>query len=82
MDMSQILGMLQMAWDPDEGENAGDEDPPIPHTHRGGPRPAPAADPFAPGNLANAALLTHVTPALAAAATALSSLVEQVCGCS
>lgn len=50
MDMSQILNMMQMAWEAD--------DPPIPHVHRGGPRPA-TADPFAPGNLAAAAILAH-----------------------
>lgn len=67
MDMSQILNMMQMAWEAD--------DPPIPHVHRGGPRPAATADPFAPGNLAAAAILAHgqlldtaaaVQPALAA----------------
>jgi len=50
MDMSQILNMMQMAWE-------ADPDPPIPHVHRGGPRPA--GDPFAPGNLAAAAILAH-----------------------
>ncbi len=60
--MSQILGMLQMAWEADDGGAGGGDDanadPPIPHVHRGGPRPA-TSDPFAPGNLANAAFLTH-----------------------
>lgn len=51
MDMSQILNMMQMAWE-------AEPDPPIPHAHRGGPRPA-TADPFAPGNLAAAAILAH-----------------------
>ncbi len=50
MDMSQILNMMQMAWE--------EPDAPIPHAHRGGPRPA-TADPFAPGNLAAAAILAH-----------------------
>lgn len=64
MDMSQILGLLQMAWDADDGGGGGGDgnapadgpDPPIPHVHRSGPRPA-TLDPFAPGNLTNAALL-------------------------
>lgn len=44
--------LAQMAWDTEP-------DQPIPHVHRGGPRPA-AADPFAPGNLTTAAILQHV----------------------
>ncbi len=67
MDMSQILNMMQMAWEAD--------DPPIPHVHRGGPRPA-TTDPFAPGNLAAAAILAHgqlldTAPAMPPASTAL-----------
>lgn len=51
LDMPQILGMMQMAFD--------NEDPPIPHTHRGGPRPSYENHPLAPGNLAAAAMLAH-----------------------
>ena len=49
--MPQILGMMQMAFD--------SEDPPIPHTQRGGPRPSYDTLPMAPGNLAAAAMLAH-----------------------
>jgi hypothetical protein len=59
LDMSTILGMMQMAW-----EAEAEPDPPIPYAHRGGPRPAATTDPFAPGNLTAAALLANVqTPA-------------------
>ena len=51
LDMPQILGMMQMAFD--------SEEPPIPHTHRGGPRPSYETHPMAPGNLAAAAMLAH-----------------------
>ena len=71
MDMSQILGMLQMAWDPEDGNAPEDADPPIPHAHRSGPRPAAgggagnaaASDPFSPGNLTAAALLGQLAGA-------------------
>ena len=49
--MPQILGMMQMAFD--------SEDPPIPHAHRGGPRPSYDTHPMAPGNLAAAAMLAQ-----------------------
>ena len=49
--MPQILGMMQMAFE--------SEEPPIPHVHRGGPRPSYETHPMAPGNLAAAAMLAH-----------------------
>ena len=51
LDMPQILGMMQMAFE--------NEDPPIPHVHRGGLRPSYETHPMAPGNLAAAAMLAH-----------------------
>ena len=49
--MPQILGMMQMAFD--------SEEPPIPYTHRGGPRPSYETHPMAPGNLTAAAMLAQ-----------------------
>ncbi len=51
LDMPQILGMMQMAFD--------SEEPPIPYTHRGGPRPSYETHPMAPGNLTAAAMLAQ-----------------------
>ena len=51
LDMPQILGMMQMAFD--------SEDPPIQYTHRGGPRPSYETHPMAPGNLTAAAMLAQ-----------------------
>ena len=51
LDMPQILGMMQMAFD--------SEDPPIQYTHRSGPRPSYETHPMAPGNLTAAAILAQ-----------------------
>ena len=51
LDMPQILGMMQMAFD--------SEDPPIQYAHRGGPRPSYETHPMAPGNLTAAAMLAQ-----------------------